>query len=134
MEDRDTRIRAYCDAIKRHYNNLPEKTQREIVNDLEVLLLQHYAPGVIEEAEESIVPRKTCFNGEIARKIRIDAGLTQKQLCKLLRGTLELQGKLSRYESNRLDIRGKEGAGFKREYLDWLKSKGYDPFNSGESA
>lgn len=72
------------------------------------------------------------FDGERARRLRVDAGIKTSDLTRSLNrrgGGGSLHRTILNYESGRLPTTEEELNGIGKGYLNWLKERGYNPYN-----
>ncbi len=106
-------IEAYLIQIKNSYKSLPEGKRKIVMYGLERVV------EAVENKEE-----ENPFNSSEAKRVRKEAKLSQKKLADNLDTSPQ---NISRYETGEIPSL-KEGTSGRR-YIEFLKEKGYDPFN-----
>jgi hypothetical protein len=110
---------AYCDRIRQLYQSSDETKRIQIEQNLESL---------IRRLE---VKPHSPFDPEVARRIRLEAGLSLKEVVNEIGiGKISIAS-ISRFEREGMDWPSEKipKKSYVRSYLGWLKAKGYNPYN-----
>jgi len=112
-------VRVYTTQIESLYCEVPIGRRAYVLRRLDEMVLRMR----IEDLDDTTYI--SGFDYELAKKIRKDEGLTQKQLANIVSGgSRGNSAMISHFEKGRISKVG----GFTRQYLTWLKEKGYNPF------
>ena len=115
IEDTErTVLEAYFSAVMRKYSGSSPQQRTSIRMGLDKILY---------DEEENVSPTKLIFDRVRAKEIRNSFQISQTDLAKQL--GIRIQA-ISFYEQKGISRPYGSNSG---KYLDWLKSKGYNPFN-----
>ena len=110
----------YLDKLKSVYSELPEENKLEFIAGLE-LIVSH--PDRLLGFDQKLRSPKGTFNGELAKKIRKDAGLSMAEVSKI---TGISQSFISNLENSKRYVTTNPNSP-SQKYLKWLADQGYNP-------
>lgn len=125
---------AYFSEIRETYRTLDQRGKNFVLKGLEALVTSIEERSVTERlmifSGKGITLKNVLFDRIKAKEIRFRAGLTQSALAKELglEGDYNAQASISRYECGRATPRNPPKGKISKEYMEWLKKQGYDPY------
>lgn len=117
----------YLSSLRNLYSKLSFDQKTALLNALDSI--------IVNDFDVTLPSTKTYFSdgkfvGSVAKQVRIDANLTQKQLSvKVLNFPEDYYVRVSMFETGRKTPSRTSKKGFTFDYLNWLKSRGYNPYD-----
>ena len=118
----------YFTQIKKGYKSLEPRQRKVLLGNLDFLTQRLEKGNLIEGLALRTVRKNLAYDGEKARKIREEAGLSREKLVQELGISRTGYAELARYESGNTNPSNPPRGKTSKKYVEWLKEKGYNPF------